>query len=646
MTITEKIIKSHLKEGVPERGKEVGIGIDQVLLQDTTGALALLEFGAIGLEKIRVKEAICYIDHNVLRVDCRNSNDHQFLKTACEKYGIHLSLAGNGICHQVHLERFAKPGTTLLGSDSHTPTAGGIGSLGIGAGGLDVAFALAGEPFFFVFPHIWKVILTKKLQPFVSAKDIILEILRRIGVEGGKGKIFEFWGDGVDTLEVPERSTITNMMVETGATSSIFPSDKNTLAFLKLQKRERGFRPISPDKNSQYDGEMEINLERLRPLIALPSSPGNVRTVREVEGMRVDQVCIGSCTNSSLKDLITVALLLKNKRVHKDCELIISPGSRQVVLNLEAMGYLKYLITAGAKLLEPACGPCIGMGQVPYSGAISLRTYNRNFPGRSGAQDDKVFLASPETAVASAIYGKISDPQRVFKKEQLEKIKKIAKRQIIVDDSRILMESKKGKKVKLFFGPTIKPLPELPQVIKNGTIMGKVLLKLGDNISTDEILPAGPKVLPLRTDIVESSKYTFSNIDKDFYKKALENGGGMIVAGKNYGQGSSREHAALCPRYLGIKAILAQSFARIHLANLINFGIFPFVLKRESDTGKIRVGDVIKVMVKDMNETEFIAFNITKNYKIPLLLLLSKREKEILWVGGKFNWIKRKNEQN
>lgn len=638
-TIFEKILQEHLIEGKAERGEEIGIKIDQILLQDTTGTVALLEFEAIGLKKPKCDLAVCYVDHNVLKINQRSSDDHKFLETFCQKYGIYFSKPGNGICHQVHFERFAKPKATLLGSDSHTPTAGGMGSLGIGAGGLDVAFALAGEPFYFKFPKIVNVKLEGKFKNFVSAKDLVLEILRRIGVEGGRGKIFEFSGKGIKNLIAPDRATICNMLVETGATSSIFPADEITLNFLKAQGREKDFSKIFADKDAFYDEEIKINLSEIEPLVALPSSPANVKKVKEIEGQKVDQVIVGSCTNSSLRDLKVVANLIRGKKVHQNCELLIVPGSRQTMLNLAKSGELKFLIEAGAQILESTCGPCIGMGHLPATNTISVRTFNRNFPGRSGTPNDNVYLVSPETAVACAIFGKFVDPTEVFKNE---KIKISFPKKFFIDDSQILKPAENPDEILVFRGPFIKPFPTFQSIFQNGKVKGEVLIKLGDNISTDEILPAGTEVLPLRTDIEASSKYVFSRIEKNFSQKAKEKGGGIIVAGKNYGQGSSREHAALCPRYLGISAVLAKSIARIHMANLINFGILPLIFMDEKDYEKIEMGDQLEIDIEKFFGERVLVKNLTKNLEIFLKCDLNLREKEIILKGGKFNWLKEK----
>lgn len=641
-TIFEKILENHLVEGKAKRGEEIGIKIDQVLLQDTTGGVACLEFEAMGFSKPKCDLAVCYVDHNVLKINPRNANDHKFLETFCQKYGILFSKPGNGICHQVHLERFAKPRATILGSDSHTPTAGGLGALAIGAGSLDVAFALAGEPFYFKFPQLVKIKLEGKMKSFVSAKDVILEILRQIGVEGGKGKIFEFSGGGIKNLISQDRATICNMMVETGATSSIFPSDEITFKFLKAQKREKDFEEIFPDKDAFYDEELEIDLEKLEPLVAIPSSPGNVKKVKEIEGLKVDQVIVGSCTNSSLRDLKIVANLIKGKKVHPQCEFLVVPGSRQVILNLEKTGELKYLIEAGAQILESSCGPCIGMGHLPHTNAVSLRTFNRNFPGRSGTPGDKVYLASPETAVACAIFGKFVDPRDFFEDKKFKMILDSLPQELEIDDSQILKPSAKPEEIEIFRGPYIKPLPQFQPVFENNKVKGEVLLKLGDNISTDEILPAGTNVLPLRTDIEASSRYTFYPLDQDFFQRVKEKKGGIIVAGKNYGQGSSREHAAICPRYLGVKVVLAKSIARIHLANLINFGILPLIFKNETDFEKIEAGDFLEIETNSLKEKEIEVKNLTKSFVLKFLCELSEREREIVLKGGKFNWVKSK----
>lgn len=634
MNLTQKILNEHLIEGKLEAGNEIGIKIDQTLTQDATGTMAYLELEAMGIDKIKTELSVSYVDHNTLQTDFRNADDHRYLQSIAAKYGIYFSRPGNGICHQIHLERFAVPGKTLLGSDSHTPTAGGVGMIAIGAGGLDVAAAMAGEPFYLKMPEIVNVYLTGKLKPFVSAKDVILEVLRRIGVKGGVNKILEYTGPGIKELSVPERATITNMGTETGATTSIFPSDEITKKFLDAQARGNSWKPLQPDENAEYDEIIEISLDDIEPLIALPHSPGNVKRVRDVEGIKVDQVAIGSCTNSSLRDLKMVAKLLKGKKVHKDVSMVISPGSRQVILHLIESKEIEDIIKAGARILENACGPCIGMGQAAPSKGISVRTFPRNFLGRSGTKDAMVYLSSPETAVACTIYGEITDPRKLGKCPEIQLPDKF-----IIDDSMILPPSNNPEKVKILRGPNIKPLPEFKPLAE--ILEGEVLIKLGDDITTDHILPGGAKILPLRSNVPEISKYTFSIIDADFYERARKKNGGFIIGGENYGQGSSREHAAIAPKYLGIKAVVAKSFARIHHANLINFGVLPLLFKEKNDYDEIEQGDKIEIRLDGLKKN-IIMKNITKNKEIILTHALSKREISIIKAGGKLAYIKNK----
>ncbi|MCD6236883.1 MAG: aconitate hydratase, partial [Thermoplasmata archaeon] len=562
MNVTSKILGEHIVAGEPEPGKEIKIKIDQTLTQDATGTMAYLEFEAIGISRVKTELSVSYVDHNTLQTDFRNPDDHIYLQSVAAKYGLYFSRPGNGICHQIHLERFARPGKTLLGSDSHTPTAGGIGSLAIGAGGLNVAAAMAGEPFALKYPKIVGVKLSGKLPPWVSAKDIILELLRRVDVKGGVGKIFEYFGPGVKTLSIPERATITNMGTETGATTSIFPSDEITREFLKAQGREEQWIELKADSEEDYDEIIEINLDELEPMAALPHSPGNVKPVSDIEGMEIQQVAIGSCTNSSLRDMKIVAQILKDKTVAPNLSLLINPGSRQVVAHLVETGEFKYLVDAGARVLENACGPCIGMGGAPPSGSVSVRTYNRNFEGRSGTKDAKVLLVSPETAAVTAIRGVLTDPRKMGKPPKI-----VMPDKFIVNDNMIIppLPSEKAKKVEVIRGPNIKPLPEFPPMPEK--LEGDVLIKVEDNITTDHIMPAGAKILPLRSNIPEISKYVFSRVDEKFYERAIEKNGGFIIGGENYGQGSSREHAAIAPKHLGIKAVIAKSFARIHSEN-------------------------------------------------------------------------------
>ncbi len=637
--IAKKIIKSHLVEGEMKKGETIAIRIDQTLTQDATGTMVYLEFMALGVERVRTQLSVSYVDHNTLQTTFRNADDHLFLQTAAAKFGVYFSKPGNGICHQVHLERFGAPGKTLLGSDSHTPTAGGLGMLAIGAGGLDVALAMAGEPFYLKMPEIVKVELKGKLSPFVSAKDVILELLRRLTVKGGVGKIFEYGGEGVKNLSVPERATITNMGAELGATSSIFPSDWNTYLFLRAQKRERDFVPLEADPDAEYDSVIEINLDELVPLIAKPHMPDNVVPVEELEGTRVHQVAIGSCTNSSLKDIMTVAYMLKGRRVHPDVSAALVPGSRQILKEIARNGALEILVSAGVRILESACGPCIGMGFAPPSKGISLRTFNRNFLGRSGTKDAEVYLVSPETAAAAIITGEVTDPRKLGLEPHVFELPE----EFVIDDQMILPPAPEPDKVEIRMGPNIKPFPENEPLKEK--IQGEVLIKVGDDITTDHILRGGAEVLPLRSNIPEISKYVFSVIDPDFYKRAKEKGGGFIVGGENYGQGSSREHAAIAPMYLGIKAVIAKSFSRIHLANLINFGILPLVFENKEDYDKIEQGDLLEIDTGTIDKFEVKVKNITKNFDIKVKPQLDERGVKMIKAGGVLPYIKNKRRE-
>lgn len=634
-TITEKILQNHILEGKAEIGEEVALKIDHTLTQDATGTMAYLQFEAIGIDRIKTELSVSFVDHNTLQTDFKNADDHRFLQTVAQKYGIHFSRPGNGICHQVFLERFARPGKTLIGSDSHTPTAGGIGCFAMGAGGLDVAVAMAGDAFRIKYPSVTGIILTGELPDWVSAKDVILEVLRRIDVKGGVGKVLEYTGPGVKNLSVPDRATITNMGTETGCTTSIFPSDEVTKKFLEAQGRGEQWVELIPDEDALYDNIIEINLSELDPMVAMPHSPGNVKAVTEVAGMKVDQVAIGSCTNSSLRDLKVVANALKGKTVAENISLTISPGSRQVVEHLIESGEMKYLVQSGARLLENACGPCIGMGSAPCSGAVSVRTFNRNFEGRSGTKDAQVFLASPEVAVATAIKGVLADPRELGEYPKFDTPDKF-----FVNDNMIIdpLPYDKAKDIEVFFGPNIQPLPVFPAL--PDVLEGEALIKVGDNITTDHIMPAGARILPLRSNIPEISKYVFEAVDSNFYKRALEKKGGFIIGGDNYGQGSSREHAALAPKYLGVKAVIVKSFARIHLANLVNFGIVPLTFKNPEDYDKVEPGDVLNVVIGDL-KSKVLLKNITKAIDIELEHTLSSLDAEILKVGGKLPWVTR-----
>ena len=636
LTVAQKIIKQHLVKGEMIPGKEIAIRIDQTLTQDSTGTMAYLQFEAMGIDRVKTKRSVAYIDHNTLQTGPENADDHLYIQTVAKKYGIYFSKPGNGICHQVHLERFAVPGQTLLGSDSHTPTAGGIGMLAIGAGGLDVAVAMGGGEYYLIMPKIVKVNLKGKLQPWVSAKDVILELLRRLTVKGGVGKIFEYTGEGVKTLSIPERATITNMGAELGATTSIFPSDEVTYEFLKAQGRESDFVEILPDPDAQYDEEVEIDLSSLVPLAACPHSPDNVVPVSELRGIKVDQVAIGSCTNSSYKDLMKVAKILEGKTIAEHVSLVISPGSKQVLNMLAQNGALSSLVAAGARILECACGPCIGMGQAPRTNGISLRTFNRNFEGRSGTPSAKVYLVSPETAAASAITGYITDPRTLGDEPKVEMPKSF-----LINDNLIVPPAENPDEVEVIRGPNIKPFPQGKPL--SDVVVGKVLVKLGDNITTDHIMPSNAKLLPYRSNIPYLSDYCLTPCDPDFPKKARENGGGFIVGGVNYGQGSSREHAALVPLYLGIKGVLAKSFARIHMANLINNGIIPMVFENPNDYDTIEEMDELKIEnAREQIEKGdvLIIENVTKGLKYRMILNLTDRQRQMILHGGLLNLTK------
>ncbi|MFX1287306.1 MAG: aconitate hydratase [Promethearchaeota archaeon] len=634
-TLTEKIIEKHLVDGKLERGTDISIKIDQTLTQDATGTMAYLQFESIGIPRIQTELSVSYVDHNTLQTDFKNPDDHRYLQSIAAKYGLYFSRPGNGICHQLHLERFARPGKTLLGSDSHTPTGGGVGMIAIGAGGLDVATSMAGEEFYLKMPKIVNVFLMGKLPDFVSAKDVILEVLRRIGVKGAVNKVLEYTGPGIKTLSVPERGTITNMGTETGATTSIFPSDEITKEFLIAQERGDQWVELLPDEDAVYDETIEINLSELEPLIAEPHSPGNVKTVKELEGLTVDQVCIGSCTNSSLRDLKIVANMLKGKTIALNTVLTVSPGSRQVVDHMINSGEMGYLIQAGARILENACGPCIGMGLAPRSDAVSLRTFNRNFLGRSGTKSANVFLVSPEVAAMAALEGKITDPRKFGTLPTLEMPKKFN-----VNDNMIVqpLSPEESEKVEIVRGPNIKPLPEfnpLPEKLE-----GEVLLKVENDITTDHIMPAGAEILPLRSNIPEISKYVFKLVDENFHNRSLEKGGGFVVGGENYGQGSSREHAAIAPKYLGLKAVIVKSFARIHLANLINFGIVPLTFADKNDYDTIEQGDKFEIDLATLESGTVVLKNITKDRAMKLTHSLSETEIKIVKAGGKLPFIK------
>ena len=637
-TIAQKIIKEHLVCGEMTAGKEIGLKIDQPLTQDATGTMAYLQFEAMGIDRVKTELSVAYIDHNTLQAGFENADDHRYIQTVTKKHGIRFSRPGNGICHQVHLERFSKPGKTLIGSDSHTPTAGGIGMLGMGAGGLDVAVAMGGGTYFITMPKMIKVNLVGKLSDYVGAKDVILEVLRQLGVKGGVGAIVEYGGEGVKTLSVPQRATITNMGAELGATTSIFPSDEVTKAFLKAENREEDWIELSSDKDAVFDAEYTVDLSALKPLAACPHSPDNVRSVAELSGMKINQVCIGSCTNSSLADMLTVAAMLKGKTVHPDVSLSISPGSKQVYTMLAECGALADLIAAGARILECACGPCIGMGFSPQSAGVSLRTFNRNFLARSGKADAQVYLVSPETAAASAIAGVFTDPTTLGKAPTVTMPTAFK-----INDNLIEMPvaAEDMDSVVVERGPNIKPIPvgKAP----DQDLACELILKVGDDITTDHIMPAGTKVLPYRSNVPKLSEFCFTVCDKDFPERAKKKGGGVILGGANYGQGSSREHAALVPLYLGIKAVVAKSFARIHVANLINFGIVPMTLANPADYDDFAEGDQIAIdgfAAAVAGDTEATLVNKTNGKRAKLCLNLSARQREILLAGGCLNYTK------
>lgn len=619
-----------------ERGKTIAIRIDQTLTQDATGTMAYLQLEAMGVDQVKTDLSISYVDHNTLQSGFENADDHKYLQTVAMKHGVRFSRPGNGICHQVHLERFAKPQATLLGSDSHTPTAGGMGALAIGAGGLDVACAMAGMPFHLNMPNIINVRLHGSLTKGVSSKDIILKVLQILSVKGGVGNVIEYSGDGVRSLSIPQRATITNMGAELGATTSIFPSDEVTREFLKKQHREDAYEELKADEDAVYDTVIDIDLNTLEPMIAMPHSPDNVLPISEVLGLKVDQVAIGSCTNSSYMDMMSVAGILKNKTVDPNVSLVISPGSRQVLHMISQNGGLSDMISAGARILESTCGPCIGMGQSPITNALSLRTFNRNFYGRSGTLSAKVCLVSPETAAASALYGYIVDPRTVeYELPQEPEVFTIDDSMIIVPDAETAAETEVVR------GPNIKPLPINTPL--EDRIDKKVMIKVGDNITTDHIAPAGAKVLPYRSNIEKISEFIFMNVKASFHDDCLEHGGGFIIAGANYGQGSSREHAALAPMYLGIKAVIAKSFARIHRANLINFGIIPFTFSNEEDYDTIDELDELTITnLKSLAEhTPVEVMNITKNKSFQVFHSLTQRDIETILAGGTLNLIRR-----
>ncbi len=633
-----KIIKSHLVDGQIAKGSEIGITIDQTLTQDATGTMAYLQFEAMGIEKVNTELSVSYVDHNTLQNGFENADDHRYLQSAAAKFGVWFSRPGNGICHQVHLERFGEPGKTLLGSDSHTPTAGGLGMLGIGAGGLDVAVAMAGGPFYLIVPEVFKVNLEGKLPPWVSAKDIILELLRCLSVKGGVGKIVEYGGSGVESLSIPERATITNMGAELGATSSIFPSDEVTRTFLSSQGREEGWKLLEADEGATYEQEITIDLSKLEPMAAAPHSPDAVKPISEIGPVKVDQVAVGSCTNGSYHDLRLLAEVLKGKVVDPRISLVVAPGSRQVLLTLSRENTLGNLVASGARVLESACGPCIGMGQAPPSGGVSVRTFNRNFIGRSGTPDAQVYLTGPAAAAAAALYGELKDPRELGDYPELPETPPP-----VIDDRMIIPPQENGRNVEIVRGPNIKPVP-LNEALPEDLQM-KVLLVVDDNITTDHIMPGGSKVLPLRSNIEALSEYVFASLDPEFPVRAREYGKGLLVAGENYGQGSSREHAALAPMYLGVKAVLAKSFARIHQANLVNFGILPLLFIDSADYEDFSIGDsmVIDDLHRQLQNENLVIRDIKSKRQFKVAHQLSPRQLEIVKAGGLLNYTSRQH---
>ena len=638
LTIAQKIIKAHMLSGDMTVGSEVALKIDQTLTQDATGTMAYLEFETMGLKRVKTEKSVAYIDHNTLQSGFENADDHRYIQSVCKKHGIYFSRPGNGICHQVHLERFGKPGKTLIGSDSHTPTGGGIGMLAMGAGGLDVAVAMGGGAYYITMPKMYKVNLTGKLNPFVTAKDISLEILRILSVKGGVGAIIEWGGEGIKTLSVPERATITNMGTELGATTSIFPSDEITKAFLEAEGRGEDYVELSSDPDAVYDKVIDINLSELKPLIACPHSPDNIVTVESLKGTKVDQVCIGSCTNSSLFDMLKVAALLKGKVIDPSVSLSISPGSKQVLSMLSECGALTDILASGARLLECACGPCIGMGFSPNSAGVSLRTFNRNFEGRSGTADGQVYLVSPETAVAAAITGYITDPRTLGEMPEVTMPDTFK-----IDDSAVIppASEEEAKDLEVLRGPNIKPFPtEIPQ---EDSLTAELALKVGDNITTDHIMPAGAKILPYRSNIPHLSQFCFGVCDTSFPERAKALGRSIIVGGSNYGQGSSREHAALVPMYLGVRAVITKSFARIHIANLINAGIMPLTFKNPDDYDKLSQGDKLTLsnVFEGMDNGEITLTNETTGESFALSCSFTERQKEILKAGGLLSFTKK-----
>ena len=633
--LAEKILSNHIVEGELRKESSIGIKIDQTLTQDSTGTMAYLQLDAMGIDKVKTKRSVAFVDHNMLQQGFENADDHEFIKTVASKHGVYFSKPGNGVCHQVFLERFAVPGETLIGSDSHTPTAGAVGMLAMGAGGLDVALAMAGGAYYINVPKVCKVNIIGSFKPMVTGKDVVLEVLRRLTVKGGVSRIFEYGGEGIKNLSVPQRATITNMGAELGATTSIFPSDERTLEFFKAQGREEDWVEFKADEDAVYDEEITIDLNTLEPLAAMPHSPDNVKKVSEIGKIKVDQVAIGSCTNSSYEDLMKVAKILKGKKVHPDVSLVIAPGSRQVMEMIARNGALADIISSGARILENGCGPCIGMGQAPGTNGVSLRTFNRNFYGRSGTLSAKVYLVSPETAAVSAIKGVLTDPREL----ETDLCINMPER-FIIDDSMILKPAEDATKVEVKRGPNIKPFPinkELGEKIE-----GKILIKVEDNITTDHIMPSNSKLLPFRSNIPYLSQFCFNTIDTEFPNRAKNLGGGFIIAGENYGQGSSREHAALAPLYLGVRGVIAKSFARIHKANLINNGIVPLEFKNEADYNEVDPLDelVIDNIKEALTKGSVKVKNISKNSEFEVLIDLTEKEIQVIKAGGRLNYVK------
>ncbi len=631
--LVNKILEKHIVTGTPMKGEPVKIKIDRTLTQDSTGTMTYLQLEAIEIDKVKTEKSVAFVDHNMLQQGFENADDHKYIETVASKHGVYFSKPGNGICHQVFLERFSKPGQTLLGSDSHTPTAGGVGMFACGAGGLDVALAMAGEPYEIKYPEVIKVNLTGKLQDMVASKDIILEILRRETVKGGVGKVYEYGGEGVKSLSVPQRATITNMGAELGATTSIFPSDERTMEFFEKQGRLEDFSFLQADEDAVYDRVIDIDLSELEPLTAKPHSPDNIEEVKNIKDLKVDQIAIGSCTNSSYEDLMKVATILKGKKVSPGVSLVIAPGSRQVMEMIARNGALGDIISSGARILENSCGPCIGMGQSPGTDSVSLRTFNRNFYGRSGTLSAQVYLVSPETAAVSALTGQLTDPR-----EHVVEFRKFDDDEFIIDDSMVI--APEGQGVEVIKGPNIKafPIAKRPEDV----IDSKVVIKVGDNITTDHIMPSNAKLLPYRSNIPYLAEYCFNTVDEDFPRRAKENGGGIIIAGSNYGQGSSREHAALAPLFLGIKAVIAKSFARIHKSNLINNGILPLEFKNEEDYEKIDLEDnIVLEGVKDGLKNGEIKVRISnKGVDFSVKCELSEEDAKVILDGGRLNSVK------